>query len=78
MAETIKLEIEIPKPVYDCLVYYMRHTIQWCGDEREKSSAAGYILHMVKTYLEMEANNPQDAIENIKHIMQNDHLPNLS
>ena len=78
MAETVKLELEIPKPVYDCLVYYMRHTIHWCGDEREKTSAAGYIIHMVKIYLEMESTNPHDATEYLRHVMENDHLPNLS
>ena len=77
MTETVKLTIEIPKKVWDCLTWYMRNTVHWCGDEMEERAAAGYVIQMIKDYLEMEANNPHDALDYIKHTMQADHLPNL-
>jgi len=75
--EPIKLELEIPALVWHALTYYMRHTSYWICNDYEENSAKTYIIDMVKTYLEMEATNPQDAYHQIKHIMETEHLPNL-
>lgn len=63
--------------MWDCLVYYMRYTIHWCGEEMVERAAAGYINRMIKDYLEMEADHPSDAEDYIKHVMRTDHLPDL-
>jgi len=55
----------------------MRNTLHWCGDEYEERAAAGYINQMIKDYLEAEADHPTDAEDYIKHVMRNNHLPNL-
>lgn len=78
MTETVKLTLEVPRSVWDCLVYYMRHTIHWCGNEMVERAAADYVLHMVKSYLEAEADHPTDAEDEIKRVMRAEHLPNLS
>ena len=77
MSETVKLELEIPKKVWSCLTWYMRNTIHWCGDEHEERAVTGYINQMIKDYLEAEADHPTDAEDYIKHVMRNEHLPNL-
>jgi len=77
MAETVTLELKIPRPVWNALTYYMRYTLHWHGDEYIERSAHDYIIEMISAYLRMEADHPTDAEDYLKHVMRTEHLPNL-
>jgi hypothetical protein len=70
MSETKILELKLPKPLYDTLVWYMRHTCHWVSNDMVKQSASKYIRFMVEGYLKMESDNPIDAIDQIKYEMK--------
>lgn len=68
--DLIEVKVYLDKKVYQALEYYVRLTIHWAGNEHKDQAISGYVAHIAEKWLEMEAANPQDALEAIKDELQ--------
>ncbi|MCX6654308.1 MAG: hypothetical protein NTY03_04205 [Candidatus Bathyarchaeota archaeon] len=70
MSEKVEVKVQLDAKVYQALEWYLKHTSYWVGNDHLEESLSGYIADIVKEWLEMEATNPQDALESIKDEMK--------
>jgi len=60
--ETVKVEIEIPKKLWEALTWYIRLTEYWISNDEEERVCKKYIVDSLRQILDCEAHNgAQDA-----------------
>ena len=68
----VAFQLMVPYQVFSALEWYVKHTHYWIGNDEKNRALNSFIVDIIKAYLRMEAENPIDARDWVKDIMQSE------